>query len=96
VVKKENAVSMYRFHIKDPVYFRKNISVQLQAMGGGTWDKVSSMMQNGAEYSLVTYDDGDLHHIYKKNIDDKINGYVNFFRRDRYRTVAYFYKKQDT
>lgn len=93
VTRKGNAVSMYRFHIKDPVYFQRDIRVGLQAMGGGPWDNVKAITQNGAEYSFVTYDDGDIHHIYKKDFDGEIKGYVNFFRKDRYRTVAYYYKK---
>ena len=93
VAKKGNAVSMYRFHADDPIYFSESISVQLQAMGGGPWEKVKAAVQNGAECSLVTYDDGELHHIYKKASENEPAGYVNFFRKDRYRTVAYYYKK---
>lgn len=93
VTRDGNAVSMYRFHIKDAIFFQENISVQLQAMGGGSWDKVKIVTQASAEYSFVTYDDGELHHIYKKDFDGEIKGYVNFFRKDRYRTVAYYYKK---
>lgn len=89
-----NAVSMYRFHVKDPIFFQNNICVQLQALGGGSWDAVKAVLRRGAPCSLVTYDDGDIHHIYKKDFDEAINGYVNFFRRDRYRTVAFYYKKR--
>lgn len=87
-----NSVSMYRFHINDPIYFKKNISVHLQTIGGGSWDKVKIITQNGAPYTFVTYDDGNIHHIYKNNTDENIKGYVNFFRVDHYRTVAYYYR----
>lgn len=78
-----------------PICFQENIRVGLQALGGGKWDKVKAVTQNGAGHSLVTCDDGDIHHVYGKSFDREIKGYVNFFRQDRYRTVAYYYKKQD-
>ena len=46
---------------------------------------------------LVTYDDGQVHHLYEKNpFAEEISGYVNFFRRDSYRTVAYYYVANET
>lgn len=90
VTRDKNAVSMYRFHIDDPICFEKDIKVTLQAMGGGMADKVIPILQNGVP---VTYDDGDIHHVYKKEINEELKGYVNFFRRDHYRVVAYYYKK---
>lgn len=90
VTRDKNAVSMYRFHIDDPICFENDIKVTLQAMGGGMADKVIPILQNGVP---VTYDDGDIHHVYKKEINEELKGYVNFFRRDHYRVVAYYYKK---
>ena len=87
-----NAVSMYRFHLDDPVFFRENIRVELQAMGGGGADAVKDCMDRGAPLTLVTTDDGNVHHVYKDPTAEPL-GYTNFFRQDRYRTVAYFYKK---
>ena len=95
VTRIEDAVSMYRFHVKDPIYFQESISVQLQAMGGGLWEKVKKAVEKGAPYVPVTYQDDQFHRIYKSNTDEKVKGYVNFFRVDRYRTVAYYYKKQE-
>ena len=48
--------------------------------------------ESGAACAIVSYDDGELHGVYKTDITD-YNGYTNFYRQDRYRTVAYFYKK---
>ncbi len=91
-----NAVSMYRFHADDPIFFKNEIRVELQAMGGGFWDNVKKIAGTEAPHEFVTYDDGDVHHIYKKDINEsELCGYVNFFRCDRYRTVAYYYKKCD-
>ena len=88
-----NSVSMYRFHTNDPIFFKEDIKVELQAMGGGRFDKVKPLIDNKAPVSLVTYDDGDVHHIYKREPSD-LSGYINFFRQDHYRTVAYYYKNE--
>lgn len=48
--------------------------------------------ESGAACAIVSYDDGELHGVYKTDITD-YKGYTNFYRQDRYRTVAYFYKK---
>ena len=94
VSKINNAVSMYRFHVNDPIYFQKNIRVEIQAMGGGSWHNVKKIVQSGAPHTVVTYDDGDIHPVYKKETNEELKGYVNFFRIDHYRVFAYYYKKQ--
>ena len=88
-----NSVSMYRFHVLDPIFFQQEICVKLQAMGGGPWDRVKTLRETHAPHTLVTYDDGDIHPIYRSTSHTEPKGYVNFFRQDHYRTVAYFYKK---
>jgi hypothetical protein len=88
-----NSVSMYRFHVLDPIFFQREICVKLQAMGGGPWDRVKTLRETHAPHTLVTYDDGDIHPIYRSTSQTEPKGYVNFFRQDHYRTVAYFYKK---
>ena len=71
-----------------------NIKVTLQAMGGGSSKVVKDFDKRNVPYSLVSYDDGTLHGVYKTDFPiDKINGYTNFFRCDTYRTVAYYYAK---
>lgn len=93
VSKQDNNVSMYRFHINDSIYFHESICVKLQTIGGGIAKKVKKVIQNGFPCVPVTFDDGDLHQIYKNNNSADLKGYVNFYRCDSYRIVAYFYKK---
>lgn len=93
VTKQGNNVSMYRFHVEDPIFFDKNISVKLQTLGGGAAEKVKSVIEKGYPCVPVTYDDGEPHHIYKQNEEVDLKGYVNFFRCDSYRIVAYYYMK---
>ena len=94
VSKIDNAVSMYRFHINDPIYFKDNIRVTLQAMGGGSSDTVKTFAKENVPYSLVTFEKDCFRRVYKQNISvEETEGYVNFFRQDHYRTVAYYYVK---
>lgn len=94
VLRNGNKVSMYRFHADDPVFFRKEIKVELQAMGGGTWENVKQIASDNLPFVPVSYDDGDLHAVYQDHKQHTLKGYVNFFRKDRYRTVAYYYLKK--
>ena len=56
----------YRFHVEDKIYFKNDIKVTLQAMGGGPAERVKEVMQNGAPCIPVTADDGNVRHIYKE------------------------------
>lgn len=88
-----NAVSMYRFHVDDPIFFTRGIRAEIQTMGGGAWEKVRAAVESGAPCVPVSYDDGDFHGVYKSADRADLKGYVNFFRQDHYRTVAYYYAK---
>ncbi len=93
VMQSGNAVSMYRFHIDDDIYFENDIKVTIQAMGGAMADEVEKIIKSKVPCTVVTYDDGDLKHLYKQNKNDALKGWVNFYRVDHYRIVAYYYKK---
>ena len=88
-----NSVSMYRFHVKDPIFFKENIKVTLQTIGGGVAKHVKKLAENGIPHVLVSYDmDEGVKRIYKKDFSqDELDGWVNFFRQDEYRIVAYYY-----
>lgn len=93
--KSDSAVSMYRFHTDDEIFFEKDIMVTIQTIGGGMADAVKEAIKNGAEIELTTFDDGDVHHIKGKSFDpDDLCGYVCFYRRDRWRMTAYYYLKK--
>ncbi len=93
VTMEKQAASMYRFHVKDPIFFQNDIAVTIQAMGGGPAERVQQLIERGSRLSLVSRDDGDFHPIYKQAQTEPLTGYVNFFREDHYRIVAYFYLK---
>lgn len=94
VCKEGMAASFYRFHVEDKIYFKKDIRVKLQAMGGGDASKVKKVMERGIPCIPVSFDDGDIHHIYKQENSD-LRGYTNFFRQDHYRVTAYYYRKSE-
>ncbi len=91
VTRRGNAVSMYRFHVRDSICFASDIEVTLQAMGGERCEPVRAAIAKGSPLVPVSYDNGDLHGIYGTDFDGELEGYVNFYRVDRYRTVAYYY-----
>lgn len=89
------AVSMYRFHTDDPIFFGADLKVTIQAMGGGAAEKVKRVLEKGYPCVPVTYDDGEFHPIYRTGESADLAGWVNFYRSDRYRTVAYYYLKSE-
>jgi len=48
----------YRFHVPDPVYFYKNIKVDIQVMGGGTFAQFLKTMDNNQNIKLMKTGDG--------------------------------------
>jgi hypothetical protein len=90
--------SFYRFHIPDPVYFKKDCRVVIQQLGGDMRDAVATYQQEGAPLIPVTTNDEKmLHAYYKKDSLVKIdsltipNGWTNFYRSDDVSATAYFY-----
>lgn len=90
--------AFYRYHIPDPVYFRKSILVSIQQIGGAMKDVVRDYLQNGAPLIPVSLANdqgftmlfGQGH---SKSLDDPElpDGWVNFYRRDDVSATAYFY-----
>lgn len=91
--------AFYRYHIKDPIFFKENIRATIQVMGGGMKDQVLEVMrrENGPPILPVTVgwdtqvnllDEGTT------NYDSVMDGWMNYFRSDDYSAVAYFYLNQ--
>ncbi len=92
------AWAFYRYHVPDPVYFKKNLKVALQQMGGNRKDLVIALQKKGVPMIPVGIDDSKkLHPLYKKGTVPKLDstglpeGFSNFYRSDDVSATSYFY-----
>jgi hypothetical protein len=90
--------TFYRYHVPDPVFFKTDIRVDIQAMGGNMKDKVIEMMENGADLIPVSIQDGQVFMGLMDSVppvdlknDNLMDGWTNFFRSDDWSSTAYFY-----
>jgi len=97
--------AFYRFHIPDPIYFDHECRVTIQDIGGDATENVRKMVASGAELIPVTSaaDHPGFGRLltdpnYPKLSDPAfpLDAWVNFFRRDDYSSVAYFYLDRPT
>jgi len=101
---KSHCWAFYRFHIPDPIYFQTDCRVLIQDIGGDGTENVRKMVAAGAELTLVSAaaDPGLIRLLdvknYPKLADPKfpLDAWVNFYRRDDYSSVAYFYLDRPT
>jgi hypothetical protein len=90
--------SFYRYHIPDPIYFRSDCRVTIQAIGGDIKKNVINYLKQGAKLLPVSIaGEHGFTAFFKK--DSLINleapgvpdGWTNFYRSDDYSSTAYFY-----
>jgi hypothetical protein len=91
--------AFYRFHIPDPVFFKKNIRATIQQLGGDQMESVAGYQKSGTPLIPVTTmsEHGLLHSFFKKDSlkvldpSSPIKGWTNFYRSDDVSATAYFY-----
>lgn len=89
--------AFYRYHIPDPVYFKKDCRVVIQQIGGDATDSVAAYQQEGAPLVPVTTDGAKFNRLYTKgnpaNLKDTSlgKGWTNFYRSDDVSATAYYY-----
>ncbi len=90
--------AFYRYHVPDPVYFKKDIKVTLQQMGGNKKELVSALQNKGVPLVPVAIDDlVKINPLYKKDSLVRLDtpglpeGFSNFYRSDDVSATAYFY-----
>jgi hypothetical protein len=94
--------AFYRFHVPDPIFFEREIEVELPQMGGSGKKDVMRLQQQGAPLIPVTMDTGTrkggfislLEGAQPRPLADPTlpaDGWVNFYRSDDVAAVAYFY-----
>jgi hypothetical protein len=101
---KTHSWAFYRLHVPDPIYFERYCRVTIQDIGGDPTADLRKLVAAGAEMKLVSVAFGnrlvrllDAPKFPKIN-DPKfpLNAWINFFRRDDYSSVAYFYLDRPT
>jgi len=95
---KEGLYSFYRFHIPDPVQFRKSCKVTIQQMGGVAKKEVKKMIVKKVEIQPVLAIDGDGKQYNfldgKAKFEDEMfndDTWVNYYRKDDFCAMAYYY-----
>jgi Protein of unknown function (DUF2961) len=94
--------AFYRFHVPDPVYFRKGCRVSLQQIGGNMTASVEGYQKNKAPLIPVSIDTGamvpyykDQHSIQLDSLRDP-RGWTNFYRSDDLSATSYFFLDSPT
>jgi len=90
--------TFYRYHIPDPIFFKKDIKVTIHAMGGNQKQKVIELLDEGIPLIPVTIQNEDTfirlmdmeQPVDLKN-ENLIDGWTNFYRTDDWSSTAYFY-----
>ncbi|NQU88375.1 MAG: DUF2961 domain-containing protein [Mariniphaga sp.] len=90
--------TFYRYHIPDPIFFKTNIQVEIQAIGGNMKDVVIDMLDNGARLIPISVQEGQtfiglMDSVPAVNLKtaNLISGWTNFYRSDDWSSTAYFY-----
>jgi len=92
--------TFYRYHIPDPVHFRKDCRVTIQQLGGAPKGDVLKMLDEGVPIKPISIDHGgggkfvrllDMDPVPELDDARLPDGWVNYYRQDDYSAVAFFY-----
>jgi len=90
--------AFFRYHIPDPIFFKTDIKVTIQQMGGNQKESVLAYQQKGIPLIPVTIHQAPvMHHIYDPDnptdlSDENLpDAWVNYYRSDDVSAAAYFY-----
>ena len=89
--------AFYRFHVPDPVYFKKGCRVSIQQLGGDMTAKVEGYQKNNGPMIPVSIDTGSMILYYRDQktiqLDSTLHprGWTNFYRSDDVSAASYFY-----
>jgi len=96
--KEKDQWTFYRYHIPDPIMFKTDLRVDIQAMGGNMKEKVIEMLDKGVPLIPVTIQNEKsfirlMDSIQPVNLkaEGMIDGWTNFYRTDDWSSTAYFY-----
>jgi hypothetical protein len=91
--------SFYRFHIADPIYFKTDLRMDIQQIGGAPKEIVAQFAARGVRYRVISADAGG---VFTRFLEDDCvikweddtfdgNAWLNFQREDDFSSTAYFY-----
>ena len=90
--------TFYRYHIPDPIFFKNEIKVDIQAMGGNQKEKVIEFIKAGIPLIPVSIQQGSNFKGLMDSVpavdlvnDELMSGWTNFYRQDDWSSTAYFY-----
>lgn len=90
--------SFYRFHVPDPIFFARDVSMEMQQIGGAPKREVLRLLEKGVKLTPISVDAGSRTNFRqllatgtKLDAPDMIDGHTNFLRSDDVSAVAYFY-----
>jgi hypothetical protein len=93
--------NFYRWHVPDAIYFKQELKVVLQQIGGWMRNDVRQLLRKGAQLKPITVDAAGgfvtlLDNPNAPSINDQSfpDGWVNFYRIDDYSAVSYLYLDQ--
>ena len=94
----QDKTSFYRYHVKDPVYFKQDCRVTIQQIGCAPLDAVRSLQEAGVPLiPTLLHLPPEITHLYDQDptarhgLDGFEKGTVHFYRSDDVAATAYFY-----
>jgi hypothetical protein len=99
--RKNRTWSFYRFHIPDPVFFKNDIKVTIQQIGGHKREVVMDLLHKGVNLIPITFRDVTAKRFTMYPLlasenkidisDSRLLGNVNYYRSDDYSATSFFY-----
>ena len=90
--------TFYRYHIPDPIMFKNDLKVTIQAMGGNQKEKIIEMLDAGVSLIPVSIQEGQTFQGLMDSVppvdlknNKLISGWTNFYCSDDWSSTAYFY-----
>ena len=80
----------YRFHVPDPIYFYKDIRVEIQVMGGGSFDKFLECMDKDPNLRFMKTGEGNEYYT-REELQANPKGETTVERVDDHCATAYWY-----